>query len=493
MLLPTSNSCGKYLGRIITGEILGFMLFTSPLFIFFFLPIVFWLHLLLPQKYRNYCILAASLLFYYYGEATLALLLVFSIIVNFALGKYIESIPREKPVLKSWVLFLCLAFNIGLLGYFKYANFFVLDILGVDAGNWSRIALPMGISFFTFQCMSYVIDIYKGRIASQPDLVAFGTYISCFPQLIAGPIVRYEEIAASLGRRLIGLEDIFEGCRRFAIGLGKKMLIANPMGYVADKIYAMPPECLDAPNAWLAIACYSLQIYYDFSGYSDMAIGLGRMIGFHFPENFNYPYSSNSIKDFWRRWHMTLTRWLRDYVYIPLGGSRVAPWRTAINKWTVFLLCGLWHGASWNFIVWGLYHGFFIVAENFVPNKITTRMPRLAGYFYAILVVALGWVVFRADSLDAAMAMYKAAFGFGEGVEYPLTMSSFWRADLALPFIAGIFGCFPMLAWLEERLAKSTGQTCVDITRYALILGFFAVSLSFSFSTSFNPFLYFRF
>lgn len=467
------------------------MLFTSPIFIFFFFPIVFALNLILPGASRNYCVLFASLAFYFYGENILVILLLASIAANYAIGQCLENLAGEMA--RRLALFLGVAFNLALLGYYKYANFFVIDILGADAAGWTNIALPLGISFYSFQGMSYVIDIYNGKIKSAPDIATFGAYISCFPQLVAGPIVRYEEVAGALAKRRIRIDDVCEGCRRFALGLGKKMLIANPLGQAADKIWAMPPECLDMPHAWLAIIGYALQIYYDFSGYSDMAIGLGRFLGFRFPENFDYPYSADSIREFWRRWHMTLTRWFRDYVYIPLGGNRRGVIRTACNKWTVFALCGLWHGASWNFLAWGLYHGFFIALESMLPKTVENRLPKTIRRSYALLVVALGWVIFRSDTMAGAGAMYKAAFGLANPAWYPYSFSMYLRADLVLVLAVAIVGCFPAIPAIGRRLSHALGPHLAEAIRLACLFCVFIVACSFSFGALFNPFLYFRF
>ena len=475
------------------------MLFTDPFFIFGFFPAVFILQFLIPQNrnyFRNFLLFAFSIIFYFYGEKFLVLFLLLSILINYALGRTLHR-PHEKGshgrISATSVLILAIIFNLGLLAYFKYANFFVIEILSVDTAYWENIALPIGISFYTFQCLSYIIDIYRKDITPTTSVIDFGAYVSCFPQLIAGPIVRYSEIAPALRERRITFDDVYEGVCRFIIGFGKKMLIANPMGWVADQVYAMPTACIDIPHAWLAIICYTLQIYYDFSGYSDMAIGLGRLLGFRFPENFNFPYIAASIRDFWHRWHMTLTRWFRDYLYIPLGGSHASAPRVALNKWVVFLLCGFWHGASWNFLAWGAWHGFFLVTEGALAKRCRIRPPLALRHAYTLLVVALGWVIFRAATLDQALTIGKAAFGLTAPEEWVYTIWRLLRPDTILILLLGAVGSSPIWPLVRRLLARRMPEWLLNACTHAGLLCIFVAALAASVSTAFNPFLYFRF
>ena len=344
------------------------MVFSSTIFLFFFLPLTLLAYFVVGPRGRNLILLAASLLFYAWGETVYLLVMLFSIAANYLFGLLIDR-ARERGSRGGTAFALAVATNLGLLGFFKYANFFVdnlnqvLPVLGLAPMDIGRVHLPIGISFFTFQALSYIIDLYRNETAVQRSLLNFALYKALFPQLIAGPIVRYRDVAREIEQRTVSLDDFASGVQRFIIGLGKKVLIANVMGRAADTIFATPAETLPATLAWTGSIAFMLQIYFDFSGYSDMAIGLGRMFGFHFLENFNYPYIARSVREFWRRWHISLSTWFRDYLYIPLGGNRHGPVRTGANLLLVFLLCGLWHGASWTFLIWGVYHGIFLVLE----------------------------------------------------------------------------------------------------------------------------------
>ncbi|MEE8467510.1 MAG: MBOAT family O-acyltransferase [Planctomycetota bacterium] len=407
------------------------MVFSSPTFLFLFLPLVLVLHLVLGKRLRNAGLLAASLLFYAWGEGFLVAIMLLSIATNWGLGLWVAR-ARAAGGGKRAVA-VSVAFNLGLLVTFKYANWIwaslssllgalglmdgglppmaevlgpPLEALGLTDGSlpadWG-IRLPIGISFFTFQAMSYVIDVYRGEAEIQRNPVHFGVYIALFPQLIAGPIVRYRDVAQQIRERTVDLTGFAWGVRRFVVGLGKKMLIANVVGHAADRIFALTPAELTTSAAWLGLVCYTLQIYFDFSGYSDMAIGLGRMLGFRFLENFRFPYVSRSVTEFWRRWHISLSTWYRDYLYIPLGGSRRGPGRTYLNLLIVFALCGLWHGASWSFLVWGLFHGAFLVVERLGLGAALERRPAVLRHAYLLAVVMTGWVFFRAETLTQAL------------------------------------------------------------------------------------------
>ncbi len=382
------------------------MVFSSPIFLFLFLPITLGVYFVLPKRARNIWLLAASLVFYGWGEPKFLAVMLASIVCNFLLALWIARLADRRHA--RLVLALAVTVNIGLLVAFKYTDFIVqslnagLGALAVPPLTVPAIALPIGISFFTFHALSYVIDVYRGDARALRNPFDMGLYISLFSQLIAGPIIRYHDIAAQLQERSVTRSLFARGVRRFIVGLGKKVLIANTLAVSADLIFTIPGDQLTMGLAWLGVLCYALQIYFDFSGYSDMAIGLGLMFGFRFLENFNYPYISQSLTEFWRRWHISLSNWFRDYLYIPLGGNRVAPWRVYLNLVIVFFLCGLWHGASWNFVVWGLFHGTFLVIERMGLARRMAEWHQPFRHVYAMLVVLVSWVFFRADSLPAA-------------------------------------------------------------------------------------------
>ncbi len=479
------------------------MVFSSTVFLYLFLPVVLLLYFTVAQRHRNLLLLAASLVFYAWGEGFYVALMLVSISLNYVAGR---TIQRLRPHVGARITLVgALAANLGLLAVFKYANFAVdtlnsiLAPLSVAPIELEPIHLPIGISFFTFQAMSYVIDVYRRESAPQSGFVNTALYISLFPQLIAGPIVRYHDIAAQLLRRRISLKLFSDGVVRFIIGLGKKMLIANPLGEVADQIFAIPAADLTAPLTWLGVICYGLQIYFDFSGYSDMAIGLGRMFGFRFLINFNYPYISQSIQEFWRRWHISLSRWFRDYLYIPLGGNRFGPWTTHRNLLLVFFLCGLWHGASWNFVIWGLLHGSFLVLERTASfGGWVRRAARPVRHLYALFVVTLAWVFFRADDLPHALHYLSAMFGAGTGTGLDYHLGLYLNAKVVLVLGLGLVGATPILPWAMRKarhavrrssLAAGTISTAA-LTTLALIMLGAAMHLA---AGTHNPFIYFRF
>lgn len=375
------------------------MLFSSIIFLFQFLPLCLLLYFLAGKRLRNLLLLIASLVFYAWGESYYVLLMLVSILVNYICGLMIDRY-RGRQAARGFLI-AAIAFNVLSISVFKYANFLVdnlntvLSQIGAGPIELAPIHLPIGISFFTFQAMSYAVDVYRRDASVQRNPLNIGLYIALFPQLIAGPIIRYHDIAAQLIRRRVRLDDLSYGIERFVVGLGKKVLIANQVAIIADQVFSFPYETLTPGVAWLGVLCYTLQIYFDFSGYSDMAIGLGRMFGFHFLENFNYPYISRSIREFWRRWHISLSSWFRDYLYIPLGGNHKGPLRTYLNLLIVFFLCGLWHGAGWNFVIWGLLHGLFLVIERLGFEKILNRCWSPLRYLYVMLVVCTGWVFFE--------------------------------------------------------------------------------------------------
>nr|MCS5635223.1 MBOAT family protein [Myxococcota bacterium] len=395
------------------------MVFSSTIFLFAFLPIFLALYLALPSvRVRNALLLLGSLFFYAWGEHAYVLILIASMAFNYGLGLGIDR--ARSRLAGRRILMAAVAMNLLLLGFFKYANFlvdnldFLLEMAGLGGITLAPVHLPIGISFFTFQAITYVVDIHRGDAPAQPGALRVGLYIGLFPQLIAGPIVRYRQIASQLAERQSRLQDVAEGIRRFIVGLAKKVLIANTLALPADRIFAIPAGELEPSVAWLGVLCFSFQIYFDFAGYSDMAIGLGRCFGFRFPENFDWPLLSRSLREFWRRWHMTLSAFFRDYLYIPMGGNRHGSLRTGFNLITVFFLCGLWHGASWNFVLWGLLHGAFLAAERSPLGRWLAAAPRAIQSLYTLGVVGLAWVFFRTDDLGHAVAYLAALSGLTE-------------------------------------------------------------------------------
>ena len=474
------------------------MVFSSIVFLFLFLPIVLTAYFLAPRSGRNILLLAASLFFYAWGETTFVLVMLGSIALNYIFGLWIDRARNTKYARLPMVLGILV--NLELLALYKYSTFFI-DNLNVALG-WVGAApimlegrhLPIGISFFTFQAMSYIIDVYRKDAAPQRNPLNLALYIALFPQLIAGPIVRYRQIAEELRSRRSRLEDVAEGIKRFIFGLGKKVLIANTVAAGADQIFALPADELTTPLAWFGIACYTIQIYFDFSGYSDMAIGLGRIFGFHFLENFQWPYIAQSIQEFWRRWHISLSTWFRDYLYIPLGGSRGSRARTAFNLVAVFFLCGLWHGAAWNFAIWGLFHGAFLVLERGPFGRWLARWPRPLRHVYVLLAVMAGWVLFRVESIPAAQSFFLALGGFAEGSDLVRPLPLYATPDRILALGLGAVFAMPLLPALRNRAARRNWSRpelhFASLAGYAAILYACAVVLS---AGTYNPFIYFRF
>ncbi|MCK9241102.1 MBOAT family O-acyltransferase [Desulfocurvus sp.] len=484
------------------------MVFSSPFFLFLFLPLALLGNFLLPARARNGFLLAASLLFYAWGEVFYVGVMLASIAANHACGLLLARAATARG--RRLVLWAAVAFNLGLLGWFKYGGFLAANLgaalgaLGCAPLPALETHLPIGISFFTFQAMSYVIDVYRGQAAAQRSLVNLALYVSLFPQLIAGPIVRYRDVAAQLLRRHVDLDGFAEGVRRFVVGLGKKMLLANTLGEVADQIMAQEPGALPASVAWLGIGCYALQIYFDFSGYSDMAIGLGRMFGFRFLENFAHPYAAASMRDFWRRWHISLSTWFRDYLYIPLGGGRVAPWRVACNLWIVFLLCGLWHGASWNFVIWGALHGLFLSLERTAFGRLVDGLWRPLRHGYVLVVVLVAWVFFRVEELPRALDYLWAMTGAGAaglaGGAGGLGAGAYLPREKLLTLLAAVAFALPWapaLGRARALLARWSGPAVPawgpEALRTLGLLAVLALSLLHVASATYNPFIYFRF
>lgn len=460
------------------------MVFSSNIFLFLFLPLTLLAYFLpLGKRYKNTLLLVASLLFYSWGEAQYLVLLVVSIIGNYLFGIGIEKGRR--------VIFWALAFNLLLLGYFKYANFLIenLNYLLPYKISFNEVHLPIGISFFTFHAISYLVDIYRKKCHAQRDIFALALYISFFPQLVAGPIVRYNVIEKYLIKRRQSWVFTAYGVRRFIIGLGKKVLIANPLGEVADAVFALSGGDISTSTAWIGIICYTLQIYFDFSGYSDMASGLARIFGFRFPPNFNYPYISRSIREFWRRWHISLSTWFRDYVYIPLGGNRVSTGRQYFNLVLVFFLCGLWHGSSWNFVVWGLFHGVFLVLERVFEGKI--KVPFFIHNFYTMLIIMIGWVFFRSPDLAFSFTYLERMFFFND-VEESIYVSRLITSHITWTCLAlALIGISPFMRDSLVKLMRQNKSLVTVFDVYLLII--FSVSVIRLSAATHNPFIYFQF
>ncbi len=476
------------------------MVFSSPIFLFLFLPVVLTGYFLLPGlRLKNLWLLGFSVLFYAWGEPVFIFLALISTLINYYLGRWVDR--TEDPARRKFAVGLAVALNIGLLAVFKYTNF-VADSLSAllarfefDPPAMPRILLPIGISFFTFHALSYVIDIYRRKWPSARSPADVALYIFFFPQLIAGPILRWNAIAPQLANRGVTALDFAEGIRRFVGGLVKKMVIANVVALPADQIFALPGNELTPALAWFGALCYALQIYFDFSGYSDMAVGLGKMFGFKFLENFNFPYIAQSIQDFWRRWHISLSTWFRDYLYIPLGGNRCSEGRNYLNLVTVFFLCGLWHGASWTFVVWGLYHGIFLVLERTRFGRFMEWLPRPFRHLYALLVVVIGWVLFRAETFPQAVAFLSAMVGCGahdaaQPVDRFMSNQLLWAISLGIVFATPIWTCFRI--WLEES-APQWLLTASLILEVVLLVALMLVAAAWLAGDTYNPFIYYRF
>lgn len=467
------------------------MVFASAIFLFLFLPITLGIYYFINPRYRNGWLCIASFFFYAWGGLGAALLLLFSTIINYILGIWMDSMQNNTQ--KKGILLIAIGYNLGILGFFKYFNFIANSVLSafhmvhIDIA-WAppSIALPIGISFFTFQIMSYSIDLYRGHIPVQKSFVNLCLYIMLFPQMIAGPIVRYIDIEKEITYRTITIDSVRNGIKRFVLGLAKKMILANTMGELADFSFAYQGE-QGFFLAWVGIIGYTLQIYFDFSAYSDMAIGLGEVFGFHFLENFHYPYAAISMQDFWRRWHMSLTNWFRDYLYIPLGGNRKGKTRTLMNNLIVFFCTGLWHGASWNFIIWGLYHGVFMLSEK--KWSFLEKMPKWICHLYVWIVVIIGWIFFRAETLTEAFSYIKQLFLWNSGGNKALLMKiNNWYI---LCFIMALFLSVPIFQRIEtDRKQKGIYY---EISSDLIYIVLFLFTLCFVSGSSFNPFIYFKF
>ena len=473
------------------------MVFSSMIFLFAFLPALLLCYFIIPRRLRgvrNAVLLAFSLGFYAWGGPKLLGLMLVSIAVNYAGGLLCRPGQRRRKLF----MILTVAVNLGLLGYFKYAGFFLenLALLGLPI-QVPNIILPIGISFFTFQGMSYALDVYRGEAAAEKSPLRVALYIALFPQLVAGPIVRYTTVAAEIADRRESAAECGGGAVRFCFGLAKKMLLANALGQIADAAFGAG-DVLTTSMAWLGAIAYTGQIYFDFSGYSDMAIGLGQVFGFHFLENFNYPYVSKSITEFWRRWHISLSTWFRDYVYIPLGGNRCNVGKQVRNIAAVWLLTGMWHGAAWNFILWGGYYGALLLGEKFLWGRALEKAPGALRRFYALLLIVLGWTLFRAESLAAVGQMFAAMFGAAPAGLWS-GETAYYLSEFRWELLVGVIAALPVKNRLEAALGRweahgsRLAAGTLAVAPRVLALGLFALSLVTLLSSSFNPFIYFRF
>lgn len=481
------------------------MLFSSALFLLLALPLVVGLYHALPHALRNPWLLLASLVFYAWGEPRLLWVMLAAMAGNYLFGLWMgraQGTSQAKPVLA-----LAVTCNLAALGWFKYAGWLAVSAnvalpLGLQLPV-PDVVLPLGISFYTFHALSYVIDVYRGDAQVQRNPARLALYLSLYPQLIAGPILRYHDMAAQLGRRRVDLADVSSGMARFTLGLAKKVLIANTLSRPADALFAVPVDDLSAPAAWLAVVAYAGQIYFDFSGYSDMAVGLARMHGFHFVENFRWPYAATDIRTFWRRWHISLSTWFRDYLYIPLGGNRGSGVRTSLNLLLVFFLCGLWHGAAWTFVLWGLWHGGFLALERTRWGQWLPTLPRPLQHGYTLLVVLLGWVLFRADTVAQALGMMRALAGLAPGDGTRVALGLHLGPDVLAALLVGAVASLPVLPWLQERWravqARSTtpglrlADGLVQAAAVASVLALLVASAVLLAAATHNPFIYFRF
>ncbi len=472
------------------------MVFSSSTFLMAFLPLTLLLYygvgvaLTKNVTVKNCILLLASLVFYAWGEPVYIVLMLLSILFNFAAGRVIDSALSDgRTGLAKFQFIADVVYNLAVLGFFKYADFVVDNINGLFGAHIPplELPLPIGISFYTFQILSYIIDLYTGKIRVQKNLVSFALYISLFPQLIAGPIVKYKEIEEQLVGRKESLVKYSRGMARFVVGLAKKLLLANTLGAVYSGIQAMDVGSLSALTAWTGIACYTLQIYFDFSGYSDMAIGLGSMFGFRFNENFNYPYIATSITDFWRRWHISLSSWFRDYVYIPLGGNRRKTPRVIFNLMVVWLLTGLWHGAAWNFVLWGMFYGVLLIFEKYVLGDLLPRIPTPVRWLTTMVLVMCGWVLFSAPDLTGALLYLKAMFGGAAG--WTDGNGAYLLSTNLAVLVLGAFCATPAYRHILERVDPKWVSRAKFVA-YPLL---FALCVVFMVSETYNPFLYFRF
>ena len=467
------------------------MLFSSITFLFYFLPIVIAAYFLIPKRIlwaRNLALLAASLIFYSWGEPVYVFLMIYSACFNWFMAREIEKTKDHGGSGRADLIFT-IAVDLSILCFFKYFSF-VMDNLSALTGieiHYTALALPIGISFYTFQAMSYIFDVYRRKVRAQRSLFKFTLYLSFFPQLIAGPIVKYRDIEKQLSSRETSLCGFGEGSSRFIVGLGKKVLLANNLGALQAAVLALPDSNISAASYWIGAFAFTMQIYFDFSGYSDMAIGLGRMFGFTFSENFNYPYIASSITEFWRRWHISLSTWFREYLYYPLGGNRVPPARHIFNLVVVWALTGLWHGANWTFVAWGLYYCVVLVLEKYVYSGFLKKLPAAVKHIYTMLIVSVGWVIFMSDSIKTAIAYLRTCFLLEDCPVFDTSTIFFLRTSIVLMAVSAICSTEQpgkMLRKLQEK---------VPLAWLAVIFGILVLSTAYLLYSTYNPFLYFRF
>ncbi len=466
------------------------MVFSSITFLYIFLPITLLVYYLAPIKGKNWVLFVSGLIFYAWGEPIYVFIMALSTLIDYTAGRLMDCWDDDDK--KRKILLICsVAMNLGLLAIFKYSSFFIENLNALfNAGIPNpRLPLPIGISFYTFQSMSYTIDLYQRKIQVQKNFVNFGAYVTMFPQIVAGPIVRYADVAGELKDRAITVGETADGIGLFTRGLAKKLLLANNIGLLWTQVKEMPIDTIPAVTAWLGILAFTFQIYFDFSGYSDMACGIGKMLGFHFPQNFNLPYTAKSITDFWRRWHITLSTWFKEYLYIPLGGNRHGTGKTIRNLLVVWALTGFWHGASWNFIVWGLYFGALLILEKFVYGKLLDKFPAIVRQLYTFLLVVFGWVLFEMNTLTDVGEYLKAMFG-GAGFADSRTLyllSSYFIVFLICIFASSSWGR-KLYGWFAKRWPKWT-QAALPVSVILLMV----VCTAFLVNATYNPFLYFRF
>ena len=476
------------------------MVFSSLVFLFAFLPITLIIYYLVPDKAKNIVILVSGLVFYAWGEPIYVLAMIASTFIDYTAGRLIARYD-DRPKVRTVCLIVSLVMNLGLLGTFKYLGFFIESFnawFGLSIPN-PNLPLPIGISFFTFQSMSYTIDLYKRNIKVQKNAVSFMAFVTLFPQIVAGPIVRYEDIQNEIDHRTIGEKQLGEGISRFIVGLGKKVLIANNIGILWSQVKALDYGSLSAVTAWLGILAFTFQIYFDFSGYSDMAIGLGKMMGFNFPENFNYPYMSHSISEFWRRWHITLGAWFRSYIYIPMGGNRKGLPRTIFNLFVVWAVTGIWHGASWNFMLWGVYFGVLIILERLFLGKLLEKAPPLISWLYTFVLVVFGWIMF--DAVDTSTVFIGDMFMqvgsyigamFGANGVFLDSFGTNALMNYGVMFAICIFGSSDLLKTGAELIRKKAPEW-VQYLFPAALTAVMLASVAYLSTADYNPFLYFNF
>lgn len=466
------------------------MVFSSTIFLCVYLPLVLLGYYICPKKGRNLFLLIVSLVFYAWGEPKYVFLMIFSILVNYIFGRLMDKHRENKKRMKL-LLVLSVVIDLGLLSVFKYTDFIITNVNAIFGANFDllNIALPIGISFYTFQAMSYTIDVYRDDVRVQKNLIDFGMYITMFPQLIAGPIVRYADVQDQLAERSVTTADFSEGVMRFVVGLGKKVLLANQMGAVWSDIYALGGD-VSALMAWTGAIAYTFQIYFDFSGYSDMAIGLGRMFGFKFPENFRYPYQSVSITDFWRRWHITLSTWFKEYLYIPLGGNRRGLARQALNLLIVWSLTGFWHGAGWNFVMWGLYYFVILFIEKLFLLKALNKLPKFFRHVYALVLIIIGWVIFASDDVSVLLPYLGSMFGANGAIG---GMDVYTLLTKAVLLIICCIASTELPKKLFLSAAGAMNEKAAFTLKSVLMIALLALSMILLIGDSYNPFLYFRF